>query len=79
MKIKYIDLSPVGQYYMWNGATEDNRTICVFLANNVLHIEIFKDKEDRGESRRITVDCIEQQMKTEEMMRIVNLEIIDKE
>lgn len=79
IKVKMMVPRKVGMYSMWEGITEDDKIICVFLANNVLHVSIFKNAEDQGITFRKTVDCPGQQMLMDEMLKQLGITILKEE
>ena len=78
MKVRTMISRPVGCYSAWEGATEDGQLICIFLAHSVLHVTLFKHKDDVGEFQRKVVECPGDGMLLEEMMRQLDLEWADQ-
>lgn len=77
MRVTTLHSRPVGSYSYWEGVSDNGSLVCIYLANNVLHMTIYKGSNPEGISIRKPVECPGNSMLMEEMMRQLDIELIN--
>lgn len=77
MRVTTMLSRPIGSYSYWEGVSADGGLLCIYLANSVLHMTVYKGNNTIGVGVRKVVECPGNSMLMDEMMRQLDLEFID--